>query len=175
MARVAPVEDIVEILGEPGFGVSRDGRVWTRWNGRLDYPFHRRLWVLDEVWRDMTPIPKSRTLYLQVKLWTRHAYVHRLVLETFIGACPSGMEACHNDSNTMNNSLSNLRWDTPVSNQQDRITRGNGPGVQTHEFVKWIRELYEAGHSIRSIARISSTDRNAVKRIVKRETYKHVE
>lgn len=35
-------------------------------------------------------------------------YVHRLVLETFVGPCPDGLECCHKDGNKSNNDLSNL-------------------------------------------------------------------
>ena len=45
---------------------------------------------------------------------------HRLVLEAFVGPCPSGMEACHNDNNPNNNSVENLRWDTPRGNTADK-------------------------------------------------------
>ena len=51
--------------------------------------------------------------------------VHRLVLETFVGACPAGMEACHNNGNRADNRLENLRWDTPRQNNQDTIKHGN--------------------------------------------------
>lgn len=47
--------------------------------------------------------------------------VHRLVLAAFAGDCPPGNEACHNDGNALNNRLSNLRWDTPQSNADDRV------------------------------------------------------
>lgn len=51
-------------------------------------------------------------------------YVHRLVLMAFVGPCPEGMQACHNDGNARNNHLSNLRWDTPSSNMHDRVKHG---------------------------------------------------
>jgi hypothetical protein len=35
-------------------------------------------------------------------------YVHRLVLETFVGSCPAGMEACHNNGIRTDNRLENL-------------------------------------------------------------------
>ena len=35
--------------------------------------------------------------------------VHILVLEAFVGARPDGMEGCHGDGNTENNSVRNLR------------------------------------------------------------------
>jgi hypothetical protein len=52
----------------------------------------------------------------------RSFLVQRLVLETFVGPCPDGMEACHYpDSNKANNALSNLRWDTRLENVKDKI------------------------------------------------------
>lgn len=49
---------------------------------------------------------------------------HSLVLKAFVGPRPDGMEGCHNDGNPQNNHISNLRWDTPKSNQADRIAHG---------------------------------------------------
>lgn len=46
--------------------------------------------------------------------------VHRLVLEAFIGPCPSNMEACHANSDRTDNRLENLRWDTCSENQYDK-------------------------------------------------------
>jgi hypothetical protein len=50
--------------------------------------------------------------------------VHKLVLEAFVGKCPEGMEGCHNDGNSFNNHIDNLRWDTHKSNIHDRIKHG---------------------------------------------------
>lgn len=50
--------------------------------------------------------------------------VHRLMLQTFIGECPIGMEGCHNDGNSLNNHISNLRWDTPKNNALDKKNHG---------------------------------------------------
>ena len=52
-------------------------------------------------------------------------YVHSLVLESFVGERPIGMEACHRDDVSTNNRLTNLRWDTPSSNRQDIVRNGN--------------------------------------------------
>ena len=49
---------------------------------------------------------------------------HRLVLEAFVGKCPKGLEGCHNDGNTLNNHINNLRWDTPKNNHADKIKHG---------------------------------------------------
>ncbi len=51
--------------------------------------------------------------------------VHVMVLESFVGPRPDGMVGCHYDDDHSNNSLNNLRWDTPSANEQDKIRNGN--------------------------------------------------
>lgn len=51
-------------------------------------------------------------------------YVHRLVLEAFVGPCPDGMEACHWNDVADDNRLENLRWATRSSNRYDRVRNG---------------------------------------------------
>ena len=79
----------------------------------------------------------SRTGYLMVDLCRngdrQRLLVHRLVLETFIGQAPEGLEGCHFDGDKTNNHLSNLRWDTRSANQEDVIRVGNNHQVnKTH-------------------------------------------
>jgi len=50
--------------------------------------------------------------------------LHRLVLEAFVGPCPSGMEACHNNGIRADCRLSNLRWDTRSGNSNDKHAHG---------------------------------------------------
>ena len=50
--------------------------------------------------------------------------VHQLVLITFSGPRPPGMEVCHNDGDLANNKLSNLRWDTHQGNMLDMVRHG---------------------------------------------------
>ena len=53
--------------------------------------------------------------------------VHRLVLMTFVGPCPEGMEGCHNNGDASDNRLENLRWDTPSENMYDKGRHGTDP------------------------------------------------
>lgn len=63
--------------------------------------------------------------------WTKHLHVvlegridrtvHSLILETFVGPCPPGMEALHHDDDPSNNNLSNLSWGTRSENAYDAI------------------------------------------------------
>jgi len=61
------------------------------------------------------------------KKYTR--FIHRLVLETFIGPCPEGMEACHKNDQSYDNRIDNLEWNTKLSNVKNRQRRGNYKGL----------------------------------------------
>lgn len=50
--------------------------------------------------------------------------VHRLVMETFIGPHPDGMEICHNNGDPADNRLENLRFGTPSDNRNDAVKHG---------------------------------------------------
>jgi hypothetical protein len=47
-----------------------------------------------------------------------------LVLEAFVGPRPPGMDCCHDDGDSTNDALSNLRWDTKRANQADTLRHG---------------------------------------------------
>lgn len=63
--------------------------------------------------------------------------VHRLVLAAFVGECPDGMICCHGNNDRSDNRIENLRWDTPKSNQNDRIVHGtylSGEKIKTSKI-----------------------------------------
>lgn len=100
--------------------------------------------------------------YLQVvlcrdgKQFSRH--VHRLVLEAFVGPCPSAMEACHQDGDRTNNRADNLRWDTRRSNHSDKVTHGTAQRGERASNVKLtsrqVLEIRNSAGSMASIARM---------------------
>lgn len=59
----------------------------------------------------------TRLQYMRIQLGARKHFVHRLVLEAFIGECPEGMECDHKDRNRSNNRLENLHWVTQQHNR----------------------------------------------------------
>lgn len=54
----------------------------------------------------------------------KRAAVHRTVLEAFVGPCPDGNQACHNNGCHRDNRLDNLRWDTKRANESDKRRHG---------------------------------------------------
>lgn len=51
-------------------------------------------------------------------------HIHRLVLETFVGPCPPGMEALHANDMPADNRKTNLRWGTKTENGADAVRNG---------------------------------------------------
>ncbi len=113
-----------DVVGFPGYRVGSDGSVWSC----------RNRWGVTP-WRQMRPRRNGKTNHLSVTVQCGKSvqvkrYVHVLVLEAFLGACPNGMEACHApDPNPENNHTSNLRWDTHKENIMDRARAGGGAMV----------------------------------------------
>lgn len=75
--------------------------------------------------------------YLQVDIYggERHKkmYVHRLVLQAFVGEPDEGFQACHYNGNQTDNRLENLRWDSPSGNNLDKVRHGTDHQVnKTH-------------------------------------------
>lgn len=83
---------------------------------------------------------KMNNGYLRVDLYRnkkRHPrLVHHLVLETFVGPRPSGMDGCHNNGDRLDNRLSNLRWDTRSNNHMDKHKHGTMPLGEKHSCSK---------------------------------------
>jgi hypothetical protein len=88
--------------------ITKDGKVFSEKRNRWLNPWiHRR-----------------ETGYQIVKINGQRQFIHRLVLETFVGPCPKGMMCRHLDGNPTNNNLNNLVWGTPSENQKDAVRQG---------------------------------------------------
>ena len=107
--------------------------------------------------------------------------VHRLVLETFVGPCPSGYQCCHWDGVPSNNHLENLRWGTPKDNADDTLRHGRravGARVRaklTESQVLEIRRLNAGGCPARELAARFSVSSQNIMLIVLRKTWKYLE
>lgn len=121
-----------------------------------------------------------------VSLWKNNKgrcfYVHRLVLETFIGKCPIKMQCRHLDNNPANNKLENLEWTSVSINQMDRVKFGTsnrgercGTSKLTKEKVLKIRKRYRAGkYSMQRLANIYGVGVGTIFEIIHRKIWRHV-
>lgn len=113
------------------------------------------------------------------------SFVHRLVLKTFVGPCPPGMECRHfPDRDKTNNNLSNISWATRLVNAGDRKFHGTVPNSKgekhnlcklTEKRVLSIRSAFDSGKStIRELAEIHRTTPSNIYRVVHRISWKHL-
>lgn len=145
-----------EIPGTDGaYRVGSDGTVWTRKN-----------WLhgLLRTWRLMRLITTASghfVVELSYNGKRKMQLVHRLVLESFVGPCPLGMETRHLNGNPKDNNIANIKWDTRSENTKDR-TRLNTGGdygdrhhnaVLTTALVTELRRRVAAGETCSQLAK----------------------
>lgn len=117
------------IEGWPDYLVGNDGMVWSR-KGR----------ARKDQWRLLVPF-RDDYGYRNVTLCrngirTNRAIRH-LVLETFVGPCPAGMEACHGPNGRADDSVGNLTYGTRAKNMgEDRLRDGTLPFGDNHRSSK---------------------------------------
>lgn len=78
----------------------------------------------------------------------RSLLVHRLVIETFVGPKPEGMECRHLNGISTDNRLENLQWGTHKQNGADSVAHGtipigecNGKAKLSNTQVKEIKQM----------------------------------
>jgi hypothetical protein len=123
-------------------------------------------------------------VYLTKNKIAKKKYVHALVLEAFVSKRPNGMEGLHNDGNSKNNCVSNLRWGTHKENMHDSIehktfyfAKGNGHGMSklTENKVREIKVLISIGvMKQRRIAEKFGCSEQTIDHIKNGRQWKHV-
>lgn len=160
-----------DIPGYEGlYAATEDGSIWSRtyqkWHGTQ---------VGDKAGHLIVILSKNN----KPRTWG----VHQLVLLTFVGPCPEGLEACHNNNIGSDNRLSNLRYDTHQSNMlesaqqnRDKIARGEkiNTAKLTESEVRIIRGRFRLGEGLNSMAPEYGISYTAIWNIVHNKTWKHV-
>lgn len=130
----------------PGYAITRHGSVWSEKSQK---------WLLTHV----DNVAGYVTIGLMQNGRQHPVCVHRLLLETFVGPCPPGMQCRHLDGNKLNNDLDNLCWGTRSENYadsvvHDRHVRGerNGRSKLTNSQAVEIRGLLTTGTTGRELA-----------------------
>ncbi len=99
------MESIQLLPQDTRYGVTADGRVWSRCGTRRG-------------WRELVPTPDTRG-YPKVKLGQFYTVmVHTLVAQAFIGDRPAGMTVNHIDGDKANASACNLEYVTQGANNR---------------------------------------------------------
>ena len=181
----APVENPVEyrdIAGYPGYRVGNDGSVWTcRTNKNIPRNSGS---VLTRDWRKMRPAcgPHGyRVVGLTRNKSRKTFFVHAIVLQAFSGERPPGMQACHFPNGIDDNSIANLRWDTPSGNNRDKESQGThqigekNPRAKLNSAqVLEIRARYADGEVCKDIASDFGVTYTLIRLIAQRKCWKHI-
>ena len=122
---LSDIEQWLPVVGYEGYyDVSNHGRVRS-----LSRKVRRKDGALTTVHGRMLSPRKHPAGYRKALLakdgHKTYVYIHRLVLEAFVGPCPEGMVACHWNDVPDDNRVENLRWDTPRENSFDKARNGN--------------------------------------------------
>lgn len=170
---LAPDVQIKPIPSCPRYFASSDGRIWSSC----------RSIELRELKPSLGKHGHLRVGIVDVEGKYRCRFVHRLVLEAFVGPCPPGYQGCHDpDPSPSNCNLSNLRWDTCQGNHDDRVRAGrqpygakNGRAKLTEEQIRDIFAAIAAGVSQRRLARMYGITRTSIRYILLRKNWKYLE
>ncbi len=166
-------------LPEKFYRVGSDGSVWSCQKRGMGAG-------LTSTWRELKRVPIGRdgnylTVGTAVAGIPHRFYIHRLVLETFVGPCPEGMEGCHNDGDPWNNDVKNLRWDTPKNNQADRVKHGTtfrGSAIPWSKLkeadIPIIRERLKQGERSWVVAKDYGVSSTTIEDAGAYRTWKHV-
>jgi hypothetical protein len=158
-----------EISGFPGYLIDSDGSVWSTRDGtgRLGATPKRLSLYRRPYGARYTVVCMRAETCGRVS----QRYVHRLVLEAFVGPCPPGQEALHGPRGTADNSLANLRWGTHVENNADKLRDGTYGRKLRAEDVREAFRLRETGLGSRAVAARLGVGRSTVQRIWKGSTW----
>jgi hypothetical protein len=114
-------EEWRQVSGYDGYEVSNLGRVRSwRIGGRGNHNFR----ITPRILKPGTHPDGYRQLWLSVNGVLTFRYVHHLVLEAFVGACPEGLLTRHLDGDPANNRLDNIVWGTDEENWRDQLRHG---------------------------------------------------
>jgi hypothetical protein len=114
----APEVRLLGLVKHPGYLVGDDGSVWSV------IAFKRKDIVRYGEMRRLKPTAQKRGHLMLMLGRGTYRFVHRLVLEAFVGPCPRGCECRHIDGNPANNRIGNLAWGSRHQNQADSVRHG---------------------------------------------------
>ena len=126
-------------------------------------------------------VPRGYLVFTANKCGKKSFYVHRLVMQAFVGDCPEGLEVCHFDGNPKNNHLTNLRYASHQDNMDDREIHGNtfrgerhSNAILTELQVSEIKWAISHGFKRKEIAEHFGTSRCTIGDIKSGKSWAHI-
>lgn len=176
MTEQAAALEYRDIPGFPGYRVGSDGSVWS---------CRTKAGALKATWHRLRLSRRRKQRYVtacfRVGPKNHVRYVHRLVLELFVGPCPEGLEARHLNGIPFDNRVENLCWGTRLENVADRERHGTALVGSRHSMAKLterdipvILRLYELGVTQDMIGEAFGVSGAIVGNIVRGERWRHV-
>lgn len=156
------------------------------YEGSYEISNQGRIVSLRKSGRHIKKLPVGKNGYVTTVLYKSgkpyYYLVHTLVLTTFIGPRPIGMECRHFPNATRtDNRLTNLSWATRKDNHFDKWAHGTrqigekGNGAKLTEIkVLEIRQLLKEGYSQVKISELYGVTHRVIGRILHRQSWSHV-
>jgi hypothetical protein len=162
------VERWVPVPGWPGYETSNHGRLRSyRRSGDTGKP----------ILIATKPRPSG---YHFARLWngmenSKVLGVHAIVLMSFVGPKPPGMDPCHIDGKRDNNRLDNLRWGTRSENQRDSLRHGtHGNALLRERDIPRIWQRLVTGEKPPAIAKDYATSPGTIYSIKYGQSWVHI-
>ena len=112
---------------------------------------------------------------LSVRGIVKRYSIHSLVALAFIGERPEGYHVCHLNGDSLDNRLSNIRYDIASQNEIDKYRYGkkSGRGKLSIEQVLEIRKLYSTNeYTQQKLADIYKVARSTIGYVLREDTFK---
>jgi hypothetical protein len=176
------------IPGLEGYRAGSDGTIWSAWTkvgGSIDggRGIH---FVVGNTWRKMTPVSMKGRKYQYVCVRIKYRVfktilIHKLILLTFVGPRPAGLQTRHKNGNPRDNRLSNLLYGTSKENADDRVKHGTSPVGEKNPRARLsvkdvldIRSLVDRGVPREEVARRFDITKTHVSYIATRKSWSHI-
>lgn len=156
------------VKGAPGYYIASDGTLYTT----------RGTWDAGRLGLRRIQPSRSCTGYEHVSIRLRDGsykptYIHRIVLETFVGPCPDNMETRHLNGNRTDNHVDNLRWGTKQENVEDKLRHGSVRcRLKRHQARRIYRMCIRGKWSIQRASALYAITNESAYNIVRGRTWK---
>lgn len=169
------------IPGLPGYEIDTEGNAWTQWRRAAT----GRSYVIGTEWKPLKWCYNTGG-YPSIRMKTPDGkrvmfLVHHLVLITFVGPRPDGMECRHLDGDRGNPRVGNVVWGTSSENAKDRVRHGTITGERNHqakmtdEVAREVLRRVEVGGSVgRRTAKELGLSYSQVSKIRRGKKWKHL-